>query len=82
MASFGVQIFWMISLGLVIGYIGHFLYLKYSVPTWLSLLLSTLGAVLMGIIAHFMAFDLPLMYAFLGAIIFLFIGNAFLSLED
>lgn len=81
MASFGAQLFWMISLGLLIGYISHFLYLKYSVPTWLSLTLSTTGAVLMGGLAYFSAFGLPLIYALLGAVLFLFVGNVFLSQE-
>ncbi len=82
MASFGAQLFWMIALGLLLGYVSHYFYLKYSVPIWLSLGLSTAGAVLVGVLAHILAFDLPLMYALLGAVLFLFIGNLFLSQED
>lgn len=81
MASFGAQLFWMIALGLLLGYVSHYIYLKYSVPIWLSLALSTTGAVIMGVLAHVSAFDLPLMYAILGAILFLFVGNIFLSQE-
>ncbi|MCW9706853.1 hypothetical protein [Fodinibius salsisoli] len=82
MASFGAQLFWMIALGLTLGYFSHYIYLKYSVPIWLSLALSTAGAVLMGVLAHLLVFGLPLMYALLGSVIFLFVGNLFLSQEE
>lgn len=82
MTSFGTQLFWMIALGLFLGYVSHYVYLKYSVPIWLSLGLSTTGAVVMGMLAHFLVFDLPLMYALLGAVLFLFVGNLFLSQEN
>lgn len=80
--SLGVQLFWMFAIGLTIGYAGYFMFMKYSIRLWLSITLGTLGAVCMGLIAHFFAFELPLMYAVLGSVTFLFIANAFLSQED
>lgn len=82
MSSLGAKIFWMISIGLILGYASYFVFMKYSIRLGLSLFLSTLGAVLVGMIAYYFAFDLPLMYAVLGGILFLFLANAFLSQEE
>ena len=79
MPSMGVQLFWMIALGLVIGYAGYFIYQKNGVGLGLSLGISTLGAVVMGLITYYASFDLPMMYATLGAITFLFVTNVFLQ---
>lgn len=80
--SFGAQLFWMIAIGLILGYASYFVFIKYSIRLGLSISLGTLGAVLIGGIAYYFAFDLPLMYSILGAVTFLFIANAFLSQEE
>lgn len=77
--SFGVQLFWMIAIGITIGYASYYLFLNYSIRLSLSLAFGTFGAVLTGMIALFFEFVLPLMYAVLGAVTFLFIANAFLT---
>lgn len=79
--SLGAQLFWMIAIGLTIGYAGHFIFLKYSIDLVLSITLGALGSIVMGLIAYYFAFELPLMYAVLGAVMFLFIANSFLSAE-
>ena len=77
--SVGVQLFWMIALGLVVGYAGYFIYQKRGVDLGFSLAISTLGAVVMGLITYYASFDLPMMYAALGAVTFLFVTNVFLQ---
>lgn len=79
--SVGVQLFWMVAIGLAIGYAGYFMFLKYSISMGLSISIGTLGAVFMGMTTYYFAFSMPLMYAVLGSITFLFIANAFLSQE-
>lgn len=78
---FGAQLFWMISIGLLVGYVGHFAFLKYSMPTLLSIAVSTGGAVILGLVAHFLAFEMPLLYSWVGAITCLFVANVFLFQE-
>lgn len=82
MPSIGVQLFWMFTIGITIGFISYYLFLNYSIRLSLSLAFGTLGAVLGGIIALFFEFVLPLMYSVLGAVTFLFIANAFLTQVD
>ena len=77
--SVGAQLFWMIALGLVVGFASYFIYQKRGVGLGLSLAVSTLGAVIMGLITYYASFDLPMMYATLGAITFLFVTNIFLQ---
>ena len=81
MPSLGAQLFWMITLGLVVGYSGYFIYRKRGVGLGVSLGITTLGSVLMGLITYYAGFDLPMMYAALGAVTFLFIANVFLQKE-
>lgn len=80
--SLGVQLFWMIAIGLTVGFASYFIFMKYSIRLGVSITLGTLGAVLMGVIAYYFAFGLPLMYSILGAVTFLFIANVFLSQEE
>ena len=76
--SVGVQLFWMIALGSTIGFIGHYIYREQGVALGSSIIVATAGAVVMGLVAHYLSYDLPGMYAFLGAITFLFIANVFM----
>lgn len=76
-AQLGVQLFWMVSLGLLTGFVTHFIYGKRGVGLWPSTLTGTAGAVIFGLIAVFFEFSIPLVYAFMGSIAVLFITNAF-----
>ncbi|HLR32619.1 MAG TPA: hypothetical protein VK074_09020 [Fodinibius sp.] len=81
-SSLGAQLFWMITIGLTIGYASHYLFLKYSISLGLSIGTGIVGAVCAGLISYHLAYSLPLMFAVLGSLTFLFIANAFLSQED
>ncbi|MGD8426755.1 MAG: hypothetical protein PVH63_03940 [Balneolaceae bacterium] len=74
--SLGTQIFWMISIGMVIGYIGFFVYRK-GIDMIPSVIMSTIGSVASGLIAIYFAFGVPLGFAWLGGIIVLFLTNVF-----
>lgn len=76
-AQLGVELFWMIALGLLIGFVAYFIYGDRGMDLWPSTLTGTAGAVITGIIAAFFEFSLPLVYAFLGSVSIIFIANAF-----
>ncbi|HKK45728.1 MAG TPA: hypothetical protein VJ964_09415 [Balneolaceae bacterium] len=76
--SLGTKIFWMISIGMVIGYIGFFIYRK-GLNLIPSVLTSIFGAVSGGLVAIFLGFNVPLGFAWLGGIAVLFITNVFLQ---
>lgn len=79
--SLGTKIFWMISIGMIIGYVGFFVY-RQGVNLVPSVLISILGAVSGGLVAIFLSFSVPLGFAWLGGIAVLFITNVFLQGED
>lgn len=73
----GVLLFWMITFGALIGYAGYFIYGREGVSLIPSTLMGTAGAVIVGLITYFLDFSLPLAYAMLGAVAFLFVTNVF-----
>lgn len=75
----GVQIFWMIALGSTLGFAAYYAFFKHGVGLLGSVLTGTLGAVIVGVITYVASFDLPMMYAVLGSITFLFVTNVFLQ---
>lgn len=75
--SLGTRIFWMVALGLVIGYIAFFVYRKRGIKLIASILTGTAGAVVVGLLAIVLNLPSPLSYAIVGAIICLFAVNAF-----
>jgi len=77
-ASLGTKIFWMISIGMVIGYIGFFIYRK-GMNLIPSIIISTVGALAGGLSAVWLSFNVPLGLAWLGGIAILFITNVFLQ---
>ncbi len=76
-APFGVELFWMIALGLFIGFIAYFIYGDQGMGLRSSTFTGVAGAVVTGIIAALLEFSLPLVYAFLGSVSIIFIANAF-----
>ncbi|HEX6983079.1 MAG TPA: hypothetical protein VF181_09985 [Balneolaceae bacterium] len=84
MAPIGAQIFWMITIGLILGYVSYFLHYESDLAVDLvpSILIGMLGALIGGVTAFFFNFYLPTAYAFIGSIGFLFIINAFRQKHD
>jgi len=79
MPSIGVQLFWMIAVGLTIGFAGHYIYPDRGLGMGGSIFAATLGAIVMGLAAYYLSYDLPGMYSFLGSLSFLFITNVFMQ---
>lgn len=75
----GTQLFWMITIGLVIGFAGYYLFGKRGVKLIPSILMSVLGAVVAGMAGYIFNFEATLAFAVIGAMAFLFITNAFLQ---
>jgi uncharacterized membrane protein YeaQ/YmgE (transglycosylase-associated protein family) len=84
MASVGAQIFWIITIGLILGYISYFLHYESDLAVNLvpSILIGMTGALVGGGIAFLFGFYLPSAFAILGSIGFLFIINAFRQKHD
>lgn len=76
-AQFGVELFWMIALGLLIGFAAYLIYGERGMGIWASTITGTAGSVIVGTIASFLGFSTPLVYAFLGSVSIIFIANAF-----
>lgn len=76
-AQFGVELFWMIALGLLIGFAAYLIYGERGMGIWSSTITGTAGSVIVGIIASFFEFSTPLVYSFLGSVSIIFITNAF-----
>lgn len=79
--SLGTQIFWMISVGMLIGYVGFFVYRK-GLELIPSILIATLGAVVSGLFAIYFGFNVPLGFSWLGGITVLFVTNVFLQGDE
>lgn len=73
----GTQVFWMIAIGLVIGFVGFYVFRRRGIKLMPSIVVGTAGAVIVGLIAVFLDLDVPMVYPILGAIGFLFVTNAF-----
>lgn len=84
MASVGAQLFWIITIGLILGYVSYFLHYESDLAVNLvpSVLIGMLGALIGGGAAFLFRFDLPTAYAIVGSIGFLFIVNAFRQKDD
>lgn len=76
-ASIGAHIFWMVTLGLIIGFVGHFIYGKRGVALVPSILVALAGALVTGVSALVFEFSMALGYSLIGALGFLFVVNVF-----
>lgn len=75
--SVGAQIFWMITLGLTLGFIGHYVFGKRGVPLLPSMIVGLTGALVTGIAALLFGFTMAISYSLIGTLGFLFVVNAF-----
>lgn len=80
----GTQIFWMITIGLVLGYVSYFIHRESALAVNLvpSILIGLAGALVAGMAAFLFDLNLPEAYSVIGAIGFLFLVNAFRQKDD
>lgn len=83
-ASIGAEIFWMIAIGLALGYVSYYVHKRRDLAVKLlpSLVIGLFGSLVAGVVAHLFNLRLPVAYAFMGSIGFLFMVNAFRQKED
>lgn len=84
MVSLGAHIFWMITIGLILGYVSYFVHRESDLAVNLipSILIGLAGALIAGTTAFIFELILPEAYAIIGAIGFLFVVNAFRQKHD
>lgn len=75
--STGAQIFWMIALGLTIGFVSHYVYGKEGVALVPSIIVGLAGSLVTGISALIFNFSMALAYSIIGSLGFLFVVNTF-----
>lgn len=73
----GVTIYWLISIGLLIGYITDLIMIKRGIGTIGNILWGAAGSVIIGVSVILLNMFAPLVYAALGSIAFLFLINVF-----
>lgn len=73
----GVTIYWLISIGLFIGYVLDLIMIKRGIGLAGNLIGGLAGSVIIGVAVIMIGLVGPLVYAALGAIAFLFLVNVF-----
>lgn len=73
----GVTIYWLISIGLLVGYIMDLIMIKQGIGMTGNLVGGVLGAVIIGVSLILIGIFAPLVYATIGSIAFLFLVNVF-----
>ncbi len=76
-----VTLYWLVSIGLLVGYVLDLLMGHRGIGMIPNLAFGALGSVIIGVIMIVLGVFAPLIYAALGAIVFLFLVNVF-SFED
>jgi hypothetical protein len=72
-----VTIYWLISIGLLVGFIMDIVMIKRGIGMIGNLIGGAVGSVVIGISVILVGLFAPLVYAALGAIAFLFLVNVF-----
>jgi uncharacterized membrane protein YeaQ/YmgE (transglycosylase-associated protein family) len=72
-----VTIYWLISIGLLIGYITDLIMIKRGIGMIGNVIWGAGGSVIIGVICIILGLFAPLVYATLGSITFLFLINVF-----
>lgn len=72
-----VTIYWLISIGLLVGYVTDLLMIKRGIGMYGNLIWGAIGSVLIGVIAILFNLFGALIYAAVGSIAFLFLINVF-----
>lgn len=73
----GVTIYWLISIGLLVGFIIDLIMIKRGVGMIANLLCGAASSVVIGVIAISFTVYAPLIFAAIGAIALLFLVNVF-----
>ncbi|TVR31543.1 MAG: hypothetical protein EA390_06305 [Balneolaceae bacterium] len=72
-----VTIYWLISIGLLIGYITDLLMIKQGIGMIGNVIWGAIGSVIIGVICILLGLFAPLVYAAIGSVAFLFLINVF-----
>lgn len=73
----GVTIYWLISIGLLVGYIMDLIMIKRGIGMIGNIVAGVLGSVIIGVSLISIGIFAPLVYATIGSIAFLFLVNVF-----
>lgn len=73
----GITIYWLISIGLLVGYIIDIVMIKEGIGMIGNIISGTVGSVIIGVAAIMLNLFAPLVYAAIGSIAFLFLINVF-----
>lgn len=73
----GVTIYWLISIGLLIGYIIDLIMIKRGIGVIGNIFWGAVSSVIIGVLVIMLELFAPLIYATLGSISFLFLVNVF-----
>ncbi len=73
----GVFIYWLISIGLLVGYIIDLVMIKRGIGMWGNIIGGVVGSVIIGIVSISLNLIAPLIYAAVGSVAFLFLINVF-----
>lgn len=77
----GTLVFWMLVIGLTVGYTGFLIFGERGIAMIPSIATGSAGALVSGVISILIQVFNPLVFAMLGAIGFLFIINSFRQKE-
>jgi uncharacterized membrane protein YeaQ/YmgE (transglycosylase-associated protein family) len=72
-----VTIYWLISIGLLVGYLTDLTMIKRGIGTIGNVVWGAVGSVIIGIVCIILNLFGPLVYAAIGSIAFLFLINVF-----
>lgn len=73
----GVTIYWLISIGLLVGFIIDILMIKRGIGLIGNVVWGAIGSVIIGVAVIWLNLYAPLLYAAIGSIAFLFLVNVF-----
>lgn len=73
----GVTIYWLISIGLFVGFIIDIVMIKRGIGMIGNVVWGAVGSVIIGVAAIWLNLYAPLLYAAVGSIAFLFLVNIF-----
>jgi uncharacterized membrane protein YeaQ/YmgE (transglycosylase-associated protein family) len=72
-----VTIYWLISIGLLVGYLTDLAMIKRGIGTIGNVVWGAIGSVIIGLVCILLNLYGPLVYAAIGSIAFLFLINVF-----
>lgn len=80
----GITIYWLISIGLLVGFIIDLVMIKRGIGMIGNVFWGAAGSVIIGVVAIVLNLFAPLLFATIGSITFLFLFNVFSihALED